>query len=911
MANYRKSFNFRSGVQVDNDRFIVDPRGNVGIGTSITNRPLDVYGAARVNGNLETESLQVSLGSTFSSLVSIGESIFANPNTGIISAVSYRGDGTLLAGVIAIATNGWVVANGTLSTSFNAYVGPFSENDYPEALGPLQVGTGSSVVLVDNNGSIGVGSTLPTAKVDVNGGVSISGVTSLGNDLRMQKSRAFYMGISGSTPNGLVVRHTDSLGTEISNVSNLGGDDRKITIQSTNNGDIVVKGSSANRAVFSTSGVEIIGTTDTDQLIVSGVSTFTGSIDANGNLDVDGLAELDDVNVSGILTTNNLNATNHTNLNNLNVSGIGTVATLEVTGSGIFDSDILVGNNIKLANGIVTATTFVGNLTGIASVATSLADGANIVTGTISDDRLPNIITSNLSTVAGISTINKIRVETLGIGTNNFTSDVALVKDSSVRLEVVSKQGSATIGLGQSETGGNNSAGIKYNTISEALDIVSYGSGDVTFQVHKGTGDVVGTQTGGFLFKTGSVDRVLMNIGSDGRVSVNEELPELTDLDYSLIVNGNTKIRGALNLDQGITSPGIVTALSLNLTENSSFPTTQNFNTQSGISTFYKLEVANKFTAVGFSSFIGIATFLGGFEANAITQFNAPTTYKNTRLGLSTSNFFYDYVGGITTGFNDPRDQSKLVPLSIDPTHTILPFSGYGDMQIRTGGMNIITQDYIAVHPSLTEATNGNWPGLTPTENLGMGLEFINWNLCKVGINTLYIRSIFDVGYGNSSNSCYFIPPRLSTSEVYYVSQLWNDQVGADWQGHARAKLATPDGLVTGGIVFDHQRNQLKVATGSTTFCGVATFTNNHSGYEAFVPPKVTSAQRTTLTNSGLPEGSVVYNTDTDTLQQYDGSNWSSLVKQTGIGTQATISVIGSKIFFTVAGIGSTSLTLV
>ena len=97
---------------------------------------------------------------------------------------------------------------------------------------------------------------------------------------------------------------------------------------------------------------------------------------------------------------------------------------------------------------------------------------------------------------------------------------------------------------------------------------------------------------------------------------------------------------------------------------------------------------------------------------------------------------------------------------------------------------------------------------------------------------------------------------------------------------------------------------------GSTTFCGIATFTNNHSGHESFVPPKVTDAERTTLTNAGIPEGSVVYNTDTDTLQQYDGSAWSSLVKQTGIGTQATVSVVGSQIVFTVAGIGSTSLTL-
>ncbi len=49
-------------------------------------------------------------------------------------------------------------------------------------------------------------------------------------------------------------------------------------------------------------GIEVTGTLDTDQLVVSGISTFTGAIDANGNLDVDGYTELDDLNVSGVST---------------------------------------------------------------------------------------------------------------------------------------------------------------------------------------------------------------------------------------------------------------------------------------------------------------------------------------------------------------------------------------------------------------------------------------------------------------------------------------------------------------------------------------------------------------------------------------------------------------------------------
>ena len=59
MANYRKSFNFRNGVQVDNDNFIVNPNGLVGIGTSIPTELLDVRGTAKVTGIVTTTDLWV------------------------------------------------------------------------------------------------------------------------------------------------------------------------------------------------------------------------------------------------------------------------------------------------------------------------------------------------------------------------------------------------------------------------------------------------------------------------------------------------------------------------------------------------------------------------------------------------------------------------------------------------------------------------------------------------------------------------------------------------------------------------------------------------------------------------------------------------------------------------------------
>ena len=63
---------------------------------------------------------------------------------------------------------------------------------------------------------------------------------------------------------------------------------------------------------FSTtsSGVNVVGTTTSTQLAVTGVSTFTGAIDANGDLDVDGHTNLDNVSIAGVTTiSNNLTVT--------------------------------------------------------------------------------------------------------------------------------------------------------------------------------------------------------------------------------------------------------------------------------------------------------------------------------------------------------------------------------------------------------------------------------------------------------------------------------------------------------------------------------------------------------------------------------------------------------------------------
>ena len=102
---------------------------------------------------------------------------------------------------------------------------------------------------------------------------------------------------------------------------------------------------------------------------------------------------------------------------NIRSTGIVTTSDLFVGSAATITSSLTVGSavtitssGIDLGAGIVTATSFVGGFTGTATTATNLADGANITTGTISDARLPDLITSNINISSGISTVSEIIV---------------------------------------------------------------------------------------------------------------------------------------------------------------------------------------------------------------------------------------------------------------------------------------------------------------------------------------------------------------------------------------------------------------------------------------------------------------------------------------------------------------------
>ena len=167
MANIRKQFNFRNGVQVDDDNLVVSPTGLVGIGTTIPTEALDVRGTTKVVGLVTANQIFTpSLTATTVSItsLSLGESIVGGGvsiRSGIVTAsgsgiVTYYGDGGQLSN---LPTSQWLdvdVGLGFTSIYARGFVG-VSTNDPRYSLqigGTNNLATFSNGVGIDSTGNI-------------------------------------------------------------------------------------------------------------------------------------------------------------------------------------------------------------------------------------------------------------------------------------------------------------------------------------------------------------------------------------------------------------------------------------------------------------------------------------------------------------------------------------------------------------------------------------------------------------------------------------------------------------------------------------------------------------------------------------------------------------------------------------
>jgi len=357
MANFSKSFNFRNGVQVDNDKFIVKPTtGLVGIGSTSPTQVLDVVGNIKANGVVNSANVEVGTGIT----VGINSSISIDGVTGLITAVSYFGDGSTLTNVVAIATAGFTELSGTLSTTHSVGIGSTQPFDFKlDVIGAARVVGPSTFVGVttvsdlfaDALGVSGVskltGGTIVESGATINQ-ANVTGVSTFGGDISANgniigDSSTNISGISSVTASLLQGTTLNATGNStLNDVSITGSVTSNLTVDGdvslagvatfTNLQDIIIQPRINTKGfkIRKNDGTDIFQVypnnnpptaaisgkffaIDTDVLAgltVAGVSTYSKLVDVNNRLDVVGGANIDQLNVTGVSTlTGRLTAT--------------------------------------------------------------------------------------------------------------------------------------------------------------------------------------------------------------------------------------------------------------------------------------------------------------------------------------------------------------------------------------------------------------------------------------------------------------------------------------------------------------------------------------------------------------------------------------------------------------------------
>ena len=553
MANYNKSFNFRNGVQVDDDNFIVNANGLVGIGTSIPREFLDVHGTAKVTGLVTATNLAVTGVSTFYSDVKVGSGITFNPSTGDVRATAFYGDGSTLSNIVGFSTNAWIIniAQTGLSTSLNIGIGTQALDAYDLVIGsdPLV----SEGISFDGSSGNVYSSGIVTAASRFSGNLT-GNITGNINSTGVSTFSTLLVG-TGVTISGGIVTATTFIGsltgtaTTATNIPNLTG------------------------AITSNNTTTSLGSFTSAQLATA-LSDETGS---GANVFAN----------SPTLVTPAL--------------GIAT-ATSIVVGSGV----TINSGGITASAGIITASGFVGTLTG------SVVGIASTARDLISDARVSIAHIASQTSSIGISTVStRLYAESIGVGTNSPSSDIHIRRSSTSTLQVTSDTAEAIVAIGRSTnlTGSNgalifgNTSGLyPYSLGGNSLDIVNYSTGNINNYLQLNSS---GT-TGSYNWFHGQSPSNLMTLTYQGRLGLGVTLPTNTiHVSGSSTVTGNSYVGSDLYVGNNLNVYGTLSSsLTGNVTGNVTGNLAGNVNSVTGVSTFTNILVNN----ITLNTSIGIGT---------------------------------------------------------------------------------------------------------------------------------------------------------------------------------------------------------------------------------------------------------------------------------------------------------------
>ena len=559
MANIRKQFNFRNGVQVDDDNLIVTSTGLVGIGTSIPTESLDVRGNAKISGlttagqistpDLTAVSATITNLTLSSSIIGSGVSV----GNGIVTAtdasgiVTYYGDGRYLQG---LPTSQWLDVDVGLGFT-SIYAQGFVGVNTVDPRFAFQVAGNNDSSLSGFAGGVGISS---SGNILATGIVTASTFVGVGSDLTGLTASNIAYGTVGL--DRLPTIPDSKLDTNLS-LDTVTATHFTATDAQVGSGLTVSGNSSFNTATF------------------SGTSYFDGNVDVKGT-------------ITGTATT---------------AQGL--------TGS----PDIVVG---VLTASAVAASSFIGGITGdvtgTASTARSLTTNAEIDIVSVKAG-LGTFTTQLEAELLGIGTdspVSDITVRRSG------DAEIQVISDTGVSLLSVGRDQTIT-NNGAALRYGNTSGVFPYSDV-QSLDLINYGNGNFNYYLQAGT---VGVNTGAFHWHKGSNRLMSLTYGGKLGIGYTNPQTELqvagVTSTANFYVTNSATIEQRLNVSESI-GAGVSIGTPIIYIENgtsglldaagNSLFADANVAINSGISTFHDLMVEGSLT-VESNTGLGGGLYLG------------------------------------------------------------------------------------------------------------------------------------------------------------------------------------------------------------------------------------------------------------------------------------------------------------
>ena len=417
---------------------------------------------------------------------------------------------------------------------------------------------------VDSTSNFANTVTIASGGANVTGTVSATQFTGSGAGLTGGTTPISTLDIDGGTDIGADLVDGDLLVVD----DGAGGTNRKTAMSRVKN-YVLGGGQGATFAAVNVTGIATLGFVDSTQLKVSGVSTFTGTVDINGAIDADGGA-----NIAGGETT--LSSATVSDLTDNRIVVAGTGGALEDSGNLTFDGSTLTVGTAADFNGGVTANTLVvedltDNRVLIAGTGGEVEDSGNLtfngsqlgITGTVNASSTVtasafhtgaegSAIRVTSDTISGPATIT---LDPAGVGDNtgkvviagDFQVDGTTTTVNSTTMTVDDKN--LELGTGAANDAAANGGGIT---------IVS-GEGNKTFNF-EATGDNLGSSenlniASGKVYKVNNVET--LSATTLGANVVNSSLTNVGTL-TGLSVNGTASVTGQItagdlrNSDDGL-----------------------------------------------------------------------------------------------------------------------------------------------------------------------------------------------------------------------------------------------------------------------------------------------------------------------------------------------------------------------